>query len=490
MQPPFRALVRLGQMVSLVAVAIGALRCAPASSPLLSDFPADADGGAAVEEPTPSDGGSTDATPSPMGAFGTPTDLVAFVGGDTIALRWSSPAAPEQVKGYDVYRDGTKVGSVTPGFHPEFPEKLGNGFLDRSISAGTTYMYSVQAVDPHGMLSQMSASLEVVAPPSLLPPPSIMVDLSNAPDLEAWTTNFAKPLLEVWYPKIAYALTLPEVSPRWTFSLVFNPELAEGIWSNSRADRIEVNPLLVRKNLEGLGPLLAAVTMTMFTQSTGGMPAWMRSGLGSWVREAMVHERDRWAPTPGFLYTDGHGWASPFLSWIQDTYEQPTLRSVAIASVKQTYSDDLLVENTSKSLPQLWEAFTGQTVRGPAPLAFRGLENKCVDSAGGIATVQTCNGGTGAQAWKTILSKDETLVLRAPSGCLDVRQSGTANGTSILVYTCNGTGAQRWRQQADGTLVNPQSGRCLDDPGASTTDGTPLQLYDCRTSSSQQVTLP
>ena len=51
---------------------------------------------------------------------------------------------------------------------------------------------------------------------------------------------------------------------------------------------------------------------------------------------------------------------------------------------------------------------------------------------------------------------------------MDVTAAGTANGTKVQLYDCNGTGAQVWQAQSNGALVNPESGRCLDDPGATT----------------------
>ena len=63
--------------------------------------------------------------------------------------------------------------------------------------------------------------------------------------------------------------------------------------------------------------------------------------------------------------------------------------------------------------------------------------------------------------------------------------SGTTNGTLVQLWTCNGTGAQQWRQQSNGSLLNPQSNRCLDDPGSTLTNGTQLQIYDCNGSAAQ-----
>ena len=63
--------------------------------------------------------------------------------------------------------------------------------------------------------------------------------------------------------------------------------------------------------------------------------------------------------------------------------------------------------------------------------------------------------------------------------CLDVSGGGTADGTKIQLWTCNGRRAQNWSAQADGTLRNPQSGKCLDVSGNSSADGTVVHLWTC-----------
>jgi hypothetical protein len=73
--------------------------------------------------------------------------------------------------------------------------------------------------------------------------------------------------------------------------------------------------------------------------------------------------------------------------------------------------------------------------------------------------------------------------------CLDVNGNGTANGTQVELWDCNGVGGQNWVQQADGSLLNPQSGRCLDDPSGNTANGTRLQIWDCNGTASQKFTL-
>ena len=124
-------------------------------------------------------------------------------------------------------------------------------------------------------------------------------------------------------------------------------------------------------------------------------------------------------------------------------------------------------------------ARSGTPVLGPG--------NKCLDvrssgtADGTPVQLYTCN-GTDAQLWTP--KPDRSL--RAIGKCLDVSGSGTVDGTRVQLWTCNGTGAQSWVAQADGSMWNPQSGRCLDVPGGNATDGAGLQIYACNQTPAQR----
>ena len=74
--------------------------------------------------------------------------------------------------------------------------------------------------------------------------------------------------------------------------------------------------------------------------------------------------------------------------------------------------------------------------------------------------------------------------------CMDVDGGATGNGAVIQLWTCNGSGAQNWSAQADGSLRNPQSGKCLDVAGNNSADSTPVQLWTCNGAANQKWTLP
>jgi chitinase len=98
--------------------------------------------------------------------------------------------------------------------------------------------------------------------------------------------------------------------------------------------------------------------------------------------------------------------------------------------------------------------------------------------------VYTCN-GTNAQQW-TVNSNGSLTVL---GNCLDVSGAGTANGTLVDLYPCNGTGAQSWVHESNGELVNTNSGKCLDDTGFGGS-GTQMQIWACADSANQQWNVP
>ncbi|MEJ1201067.1 MULTISPECIES: ThuA domain-containing protein [unclassified Streptomyces] len=133
----------------------------------------------------------------------------------------------------------------------------------------------------------------------------------------------------------------------------------------------------------------------------------------------------------------------------------------------------------------------GTPPTGPRSGPVKGVNGKCLDvdnsgtADGTEVQVWTCN-GSAAQDWT--VAGDGTL--KALGKCLDVSGGGSADGTRIQLWTCNGTGAQQWAAQPDGTVRNPQSGKCLDASGGTWNDGTPVHLWTCHTGPNQKWTLP
>jgi beta-glucosidase len=145
----------------------------------------------------------------------------------------------------------------------------------------------------------------------------------------------------------------------------------------------------------------------------------------------------------------------------------------------------------SASQSFVWTVSPGTAVSVAAPTGpVTGYEGLCLDDRSASTAlynpiqVYTCN-GTGAQQW----TPESNGTLEVLGMCLDVDAAGTANGTKVDLYTCNGTGAQQWQAQSNGELVNPESGKCLDDTGFGGS-GTQVQIWSCTDGTNQQWKVP
>jgi fibronectin type 3 domain-containing protein len=114
-----------------------------------------------------------------------PTGLTATAGSATsVDLAWTAATDNSgSVASYTVYRAGQQVASVTTG----------TGYTDTTATAGSTYSYTVDAVDPAGNRSAASAAVSVTTPaaPDTTPPtvPTGLTATAGSPtsvDL-AWT---------------------------------------------------------------------------------------------------------------------------------------------------------------------------------------------------------------------------------------------------------------------------------------------------------------
>jgi hypothetical protein len=75
-----------------------------------------------------------------------------------------------------------------------------------------------------------------------------------------------------------------------------------------------------------------------------------------------------------------------------------------------------------------------------------------------------------------------------PGTCLDDYAAGTANGSAVDLWACNGGRNQDWSFVPVGSdygLVNESSGLCLDDPYFATTNGTLTDLRACNGGTNQ-----
>nr|AKP45383.1 alpha-amylase [Cystobacter sp. Cbv34]QQZ45548.1 CysT [synthetic construct] len=127
----------------------------------------------------------------------------------SVSLSWSASTDASGIAGYDVYRDGSLVGSP-----------VSTSYTDSDLSAGTTYRYTVRARDTAGNASAQSTALSVTTSTSSATSVTFNVTAStvvgqnvylvgNHAALGNWNTGAAILLSPASYPKWSVTLSLP-----------------------------------------------------------------------------------------------------------------------------------------------------------------------------------------------------------------------------------------------------------------------------------------
>jgi hypothetical protein len=143
----------------------------------------------------------------------------------------------------------------------------------------------------------------------------------------------------------------------------------------------------------------------------------------------------------------------------------------------------------------LKELLGGGPQPGPTSRFVSAASGKCLDvNASGTADgtqiqIYGCN-GTGAQSFEVRdAGGGKVNLVNSSSGkCVDINGSGSADGTKVQLWGCNGTGAQSFELRSNGAIVNSASGKCLDVAGNGTADYTVVHLWTCHGGANQQWT--
>jgi hypothetical protein len=108
------------------------------------------------------------------------------------------------------------------------------------------------------------------------------------------------------------------------------------------------------------------------------------------------------------------------------------------------------------------------------------FSGRCIDIPGGVPNAGSllqmwdCN-GTDAQKWA--MQSDGTV--RAMGKCMDPAGGALGNATPIQLADCNANPVQRFTYTSARTLVNVSSGRCVDIKEWNGSNGAALHLWDC-----------
>lgn len=111
----------------------------------------------------------------------TPTSLIAATSSAGVSLNWTVSTDNLAVVGYEVDRNGSKVGSVT-----------GTNYTDSGLTSLSTYTYTVKAYDAAGNISPASNTVSVTTPDTIAPnvPTSLSVSApTSSTTTLSWTAS-------------------------------------------------------------------------------------------------------------------------------------------------------------------------------------------------------------------------------------------------------------------------------------------------------------
>ena len=118
----------------------------------------------------------------------------------SVSLSWTASADSVGVAGYNILRNGTKVGTSTT-----------TSYTDNGLASNTTYAYTVTAFDAAGNVSPASNSVTVTTPATTTPP--VISDVSVSPTQTtatvSWTTDTPSSSQVAYGTTTAYGSTTP-----------------------------------------------------------------------------------------------------------------------------------------------------------------------------------------------------------------------------------------------------------------------------------------
>src|SRR6476620_9586586 len=103
------------------------------------------------------------------------------------------------------------------------------------------------------------------------------------------------------------------------------------------------------------------------------------------------------------------------------------------------------------------------------------------------AELQPCSG---AATQKYVFYSTNEIKVGSSNYCLDVYNGNAgAAGAAVVIFGCDGTGSQKWKQTSAGEIKNVDSGLCVSFKGHPD-NGTSLYLKSCGGTDDQKWTTP
>jgi hypothetical protein len=432
-----------------------------------------------------------------------PREIKAITGGTNIALVWR-PSRSANIQGYEVWRDNVKVATVTPGSGTVQMEIDGRRYIDNDVTRGQTYAYRLRVIGANGAVSAFSATYSAKHPTATTASPNITFNYVEAgpPAIkDQWEATIRREFA-IWYPKISDALAYPGYTPATSIRVDAVPSAYLGVVGGNR---MIYGPQHVTSSSlaeMGGGGMLHELTHVIADYGSKPKPNWIIEGIADWTRDVFMLERNRSIASVGMtLGNTVHSAAAGYIDYIARTRHANFARDMNTLVHRGQYTSNSVKNLTGFTEQQLLDQYMAAHL-GPSGM-LRGPGGKCATIPADFLSIQLAPcANLSTQRW-TISYEDPARKTAAAGGlislsstahnqvrCLDIIGSRISNGSVPYAWGCNFSSGQQWQAGPNDSLINPASGKCLTPNLNSTADGTQLIIMTCDGSDSQRWTLP
>lgn len=190
---------------------------------------------------------------------------------------------------------------------------------------------------------------------------TIIIDMSQMPELKDWAETTLRPVLEKWYPIIVQMLPSDGYSAPQRFTVTFFPDM-DGV-ADTSGTRIRCAGPWFKKNLRG--EAIGAVVHEMVhvvQQYRHRNPGWLVEGMADyvrWFKYEPVSKRPH--PNPAKThYDDSYRTTAAFINFVAETHDKDIARKLNAAMRNGTYSPDLWKQYTGKTPEELWAEYAAK----------------------------------------------------------------------------------------------------------------------------------
>ncbi len=201
------------------------------------------------------------------------------------------------------------------------------------------------------------------------------LDVTAAPDLEAWAEKELQPVVQEWYPKLVAMLPSEGYSAPAKVTLKFRNDMG-GLPASAGGGQINLNSTWFRKELkrEALGSVVHEMVhiVQAYGRGKNRAPAWIVEGIPDYIRWFLYEPQSKGAEiTVRNLETAkfdaSYRITGNFLNWIVQTYGKDVVVKLNAAARNGEYTMQTWQDLTGKSVEELaaeWKKANASRIEG------------------------------------------------------------------------------------------------------------------------------